>query len=352
MTQRITASRLRFLRIRKRRIALALGAVLLLVVAGVTAWWWSTSPTRGVDRRLVVEELRVLKEQRDALQAELEVAQQYSALLDRRPEGDVLLALPTPFVQRMVTGVIVGWFDRVDLHLTNLRVRKQGEVKARLGLLGRRRVGSYSLRLDVSDLRGRLEPGAPTLSFGGDTIGIVLPVRLSQGEGRGRMTFEWDSRGLANMVCGDLTTAENISGTVIPADYVARGRLKLSASNGGVLIDPDFPGLQLRLRIKPSAASVRALERTLADKSRLCDMALERANVEERILALVGRGFPVRIPQKFFRAVRLPVAIEGALPMADKRVEVRATPDTLVITPQAVWLAARIDVRRSQPSPP
>ena len=27
-------------------------------------------------------------------------------------------------------------------------------------------------------------------------------------------------------------------------------------------------------------------------------------------------------------------------------------PDTLVITPRAVWLAARIDVRRSQPSPP
>ncbi len=352
MTQRITASRLRFLRIRKRRIALALGAVLLLLVAGVTAWWWSTSPTRGVDRRVVVEELRVLREQRDALQAELEVAQQYSALLDRRPEGDVLLALPTPFVQRMVTGVIVGWFDRVDLHLTNLRVRKQGDVKARLGLLGRRRVGTYSLQLDVADLRGRLEPGAPTLSFGGDTIGIVLPVRLTQGEGRGRMAFEWDSRGLANVVCGDLTTAENIAGTVIPADYVARGRLRLSASNGGVLVDPDFPGLQLRLRIKPTAASVRALERTLAEKSRLCDMAVEKANVEERILGLVGRGFPVRIPQKFFRAVRLPVAIEGALPMADKRVEVRATPDTLVITPQAVWLAARIDVQRSQPTPP
>lgn len=352
MTPRITASRIRSLRIRKRRIALVLGGMLSLAVAGATAWWWSTSPTRGVDRRVVVEELRVLKEQRDALQAELEVAQQYSALLDRRPEGDVLLALPTPFVQRMVTGVIVGWFDRVDLHLTNLRVRKQGEVKARLGLLGRRRVGTYSLQLDVADLRGRLEPGAPTLSFGGDTIGIVLPVRLTQGEGRGRMTFEWDSRGLANMVCGDLTTSENIAGTVIPADYVARGRLKLSASNGGVLIDPDFPGLQLRLRIKPSAASVRALERTLAEKSRLCDMAVEKANVEERILALVGRGFPVRIPQKFFRAVRLPVAIEGALPMADKRVEVRATPDTLVITPQAVWLAARIDVQRSQPTPP
>lgn len=332
----------------KRRIALGIAAALTTSAVVFGIWWWRTSPTIGVDRAVLATEIQHLREQRDAMQAELEVAEQYSALLDRRPEGDVLIALPTPFMQRMVTGVIVGWFDKVDLHLTNLRVRKAGDVKARLSILGRRRVGSYALQLDVADLRGTLEPGAPTLTFGGDTVGIVLPVRLAHGEGRGRLAFDWDSRGLADAVCGDLSTAEQISGTVLPADYVARGRLRMSASEGGVLIDPDFPGLQLRLRIKPSAGSIKALERTLSEKGKLCDMALEKANVEERILALVGRGFPVKIPQKFFRAVRLPISIEGTVPLAARRVDVRATPDTLVITPQALWLAASIQVHRAR----
>ena len=113
-----------------------------------------------------------------------------SDLLDRRPPGDVVIALPTPFVDAVVRSVVTGWFHDVDLRLPRMRVRKAGEVKARLGILGRRTVGSYDLDVVLDKVRGRLQPEAPTLAFGGDTIRISVPVRVAAGTGIARVTCQ------------------------------------------------------------------------------------------------------------------------------------------------------------------
>ena len=334
-----------------RRSIFGLGSAALLAglaVAATIGWlnWRYQPPTAAMNVAEMRAEVDSLREQRDSLQTRLVDAQNQSDLLDRRPSGDVLIALPTAFVSSIMTDVITGWFHEVDLRLRNLHVGKDGTVKARLGVLGRRTVGDYALRIHIVEVTGRLEPDPPQLTFGGDSIGIVLPVRLVGGEGHGELTFDWDSRGLARAVCGDLTAERPIAGTVMPQRYIARGRLQLSASEGGVLADPEFPGLAMRLRIRPSPASLRALEILLESKGPLCDIATSKGNVETKVLELVGRGFLVKIPQKFFRPLRLPISVQEELPMLDRQVSLTATPDTLVITKQAVWISANVAVRR------
>jgi len=101
-----------------------------------------------------------------------------------------------------------------------------------------------------------------------------------------------------------------------------------------VLADPEFPGLAMRLRIRPSPAPLRALGTLLASKGPFCDIATSKGNVETKVLELVGRGFLVKIPQKFFLPLRLPISVQEELPMLDRQLSLTATPDTLVITKQ------------------
>lgn len=334
-----------------RRSVLGVGGIVfltLLGVGGIVAWlnWRFRPPTASVDTTALRREVLALRAEHDSLRTTLLEAQGKSDLLDRRPSGDVVVALPTPFVAGVVTDVVTGWFDEVDLHLRNIRVQKTGTVRTRLGFLGRRTVGDYTVKLHLLDVQGRLKPEIPVLTFGGDSVGVAMPVRLVGGAGHGRLALDWDARGLAKPICGDLAAEHAIEGTVLPQRYMARGRLHLTASAGGIMADPEFPGLSMRLLVRPSAASVQAMEALLESKGPLCDLATSKGNVERKIMELVGRGFLVKIPQKFFRPVRLPISLQEEISMLDKKVAITATPDTLIITPQAVWLSANVAVTR------
>jgi hypothetical protein len=339
-----------------RRLARWVVAV-LLVVAGLIVTttagliWWYRAPGLSDDPAALEREILALRASRDSVEARVRDRDIADELLARRPEGDVVLALPTPFVEALARDIVRGWFSAVDLRLRNLRVQKSGDVSARLGILGRRRVGSYALRLDLAEVQGTLSSGTPVLTFGGDRVGLTMPIRLVGGSGTGRATIAWESRGLARSVCGDVDASRPIEGTVAPANYVATGFLRLSATEGGFLIDPRFPGLSLRLKVRPSRRSVTALEELLASQGRLCNFAVDKANVEERILALVGRGFEVKIPQRFFRPVRVPISIDGAVPIVGTTLLLSATPDTLIITRHAVWLAANVAIKGAVKAP-
>ncbi len=334
----------------RRTLLWALGGAVTFaaLAAGGGALWlsWRYPPRREVaDRDTLRAEIATLAARRDSLRNVVFSESDTLALLDQAPEGDVLVALPKPFVQAIASDVVTGWFGNVDVHLRNLRVRKDGDVQARLSILGRRQVGSYHLDLRLHDVTGRLVPGAPALAFREDGIGVTLPVQLARGNGRGTIAFEWDSKGVARAVCGDLSVTRDISGAVRPGRYVARGRIVLSATNGTLVADPDFPALAMRLHVVPSEASLRLLRETLVSKGKLCDIAVGKANVDDRILALLERGFVVRIPQRLFRPVEFPIAVAAALPLEGRRMRVSVEPSNLRITAQALWLAAGVQVR-------
>ncbi len=327
----------------KRWIALGAGVVVGVPAAVLIGLGFRFQPRADRENPADVRrELARLTVTRDSLRALVSQAAATSDLLDQRPAGDIVIGLPTPFVESVVRSVVRGWFHDVDLRLPRMHVRNSGEIRAPLGILGRRTVGAYDLDVVLKDVHGRLQPDIPSLTFGGDTIHVTVPVRVAGGTGVARVTAAWRSKGLAGPVCGDLTATRDVTGQVRARSYVTRGRLVLSASGGTVFADPAFPGLRFRLFIDPAAESIAALDSLLASKGGLCGYAIGKSRASERIQEIVGHGFPVTIPQRFFRPIRLPVALETSVPVANREVALTVIPSALIVTRSTVWIAAAV----------
>jgi hypothetical protein len=328
-------------------ITIAVPATILAFLA-FSVWVWGPRESRlGEEREIIA-----LTVERDSLLRVVTEAAGHSAVLARFPVGDVVIGLPTPFVTDLVQDIAAAWFRDVELELHDVQVHKAGEVRARMGFLGRRRVGRYDLDLTLDEVRGRMRAGVPTLTYGGDVIGITLPVHISGGSATATLAFDWESKGLASPVCGDLAATRTVTGTVRPADHVARGRILLSARAGAIVADPEFPELAVRLFPVPDSASVAVLDSLLDTKGGLCGIAVDRFRPGARILELVERGFNVRIPQKFFRPIRLPIAVETALDVQERNLALAVRPRDLSVTPAMVWLGADVEIRPREPRAP
>lgn len=329
-----------------KRVMLIVLAIVVIVPLAAAGYLFAKYRPRASreDPAVVKREIATLTTERDSLATLVNGLVGKAELLNKIPAGDVLIGLPTPFVDQLVRDVVAGWFHDVELHLKGIRVRKAGEVKAKMGFLGKRTMGSYDLDLTLDDVRGRLQPGEPKLSFGGDIIRIGLPVRVAGGTGEATIAFVWDSKGMASPVCGDLAATKKVSGTVKKAEYNVQGRMVLSAVSGALMADPDFPELAVRLYVEPSEASLKTLDELLASKGGACGVAIGKAKVGERIRQLVEKGFNVKIPQKFFRPIRLPVAVETAVPMQNNRMGLKVTPSGLAVTPVIIWLGANVAI--------
>ena len=237
-----------------RRWILVTLAIVVAIPLAAVGWFFVNFRPKGLreDPAAVEREIAALTVERDSLRTVVAGLSERSALLKGRPQGDVLIGLPTPFVSALVRDVVAGWFHDVELHLKGIHVRKAGEVKANMSIFGRRSVGTYDLDLTLDDVRGQLQPGEPKLTFGGDIIRIGLPVRVVGGTGKATIAFVWDSKGMASPVCGDLKATRQVSGTVRKAEYDVQGRMVLSAVSGAIMADPDFPELAVRLFVEPS----------------------------------------------------------------------------------------------------
>ncbi len=331
----------------RRRIVIAICAVVLVPALGLLVFAARYRPKwEREDPATVQRETVQLQQQRDSLRTIVYDAAATSDLLDEQPKGDVVIGLPTPLVDLVVRKVVTGWFHDVDVRLPQLRVRKTGEVKAKLGIFGRRTVGEFNLDMLLDDVQGRLQAGVPDMTFGGDVIKLAIPVRVAAGTGVAHITADWKSRGLAGSVCRDETIKRDVTGQVRAREYVARGQLNLQALDGTIMADPDFPELAIRLFVDPSRGSVAALDSLMAEKDGLCGYAVDKARASERIQALVGRGFRVKIPQRFFRPVRLPVAVATSVPVRDREVGLAVTASGLAVTPSVMWVGANVTVIR------
>ena len=333
----------------KKFILVALAIIVIVPAAAVGYLALKYRPRASREDPAAVErEIASLKAQRDSFLTRGDSVLKNAELLQRIPAGDLLIGLPTPFVDQLVRDIINGWFHDVELHLKGLHVRKAGEVKAKL-VFKKRSIGSYDLDLTLDDVRGKLQPGEPKLAFGGDIIRIALPLRVAGGSGTATVKFVWDSKGVASPVCGDLAATKTVSGTVRRADYDIQGRMVLSAVSGAIMADPDFPELAVRLFVDPSEESIKVLNDLLATKGGACGIAVDKAKVGDRILDLVGKGFVVKIPQKFFRPIRLPIAVETSVPVQDNRLALKVTPSGLAVTPAIIWLGANVSLGAAVP---
>ena len=315
---------------------------LIALAVGLAAWQFRVLSPRPLAADVAADVAKLTIE-RDALRARLWAASDTSGPVAGHPQGDVLLGVPTSFVRSIINDAVTGWFNEVDLHIVNVVIHTQDSVNATIGPFGEHQVGYYTLAIHLNDVRGRLMPGLPALTFGGDAVKIALPV-MAEGKGSARLTFTWISRGLARPVCGNLSAVRTVAGRVRPDTAVLRGLVRLSAKEGTLEADPHFPNLALTLRIVPTPASIAALDSVIHSRGGLCGVFIRRAHAFKQVVDLVQDGFVVHIPQRFFRPLRLPMAVETSVPVQGHALRLTVRPNALVITPGMIWLGTAVAV--------
>jgi hypothetical protein len=322
-----------------RRAAWALAVVVALGV-GALAWlrWRGSDRGPGSTAAAVAQ----LSEERTRLRDTLRELLTASDVLDfsLAPPGNILVGVPTSFTKKFVAQLLTGLFSEVRLHLTNLKAHHEDDVKARV-LFAQRMVGHFVLDVDIKDIRAVLRPGEPELQFGGDKIHIRLPVTVSEGRGNASVRFQWDGKGIAGAVCGDLDVSPDVSSDVAPATYIVEGDFLLSAEGDTVLGKPRFGEIVLRVTLLPGEKTWATLAAAVADvkedKNGICGMALQKVDIKAIVQKIIDKGFAVKLPAKLFREIALPAAVEQSVTFKGHTVSLDARPLGLHVTESMLW---------------
>lgn len=259
--------------------------------------------------------------------------------------GDVVFAVRSDFAKDVIAEVVARYFDRVVVDLREIAVARQGSVEKDTPL-GHMRVGDWTADLQVERASGVLRAGRPEVRFQRDNrVAIALPLRLEEGDGRARLHFAWDSRGLANLVCRDFEAHENIRGSVRAEEYLVDGSLTLEATPDALSVRPDFPD-RFRIKLDLNPASWQDVRSRLEQEDRVlrCGLPLDADRTLSQLRELTEHGFDVRLPEKLFRTVRLPAQIASSVQIGGYELGVEVSQQSLRLTPEVVWYGASANV--------
>jgi len=317
----------------KRALWTALATAVLLLAGYLYGRFW---------RAPGEEELERLRQERRILSERLQKRLADKAPLPQAAQADVLVGIPARLAERFVGEVVTSLFSDVKLTLRDLEVRKEGELRGRI-FLGRRRFGSYVLSVSLDEVKAVLRAGRPRLDFAGDRVGVALPVTLAEGSVRGRLQLSWDGRGLAGAVCGDLKLDDEVSGTVASAVYTLKGGFRLAADGAMLVARPEFEDMKIDLRVEPSAATWELMDKAIERRGAVCRAALRAADIPDKVRALIGRGFAVKLPRGFVPVVRLPVELKLPLDLEGSGLRIRVRPGALAVTRSRLWYGAEVE---------
>jgi hypothetical protein len=327
----------------KRVAVYALGAA--LAAAGLAWGFWLLKREPGPS----LAQMAALRAERQRLQdrflAQSEGMRELS--LREAPAAGLLIGIPTEFSRTLAEQVVAGVFGRVTLRLRNLKVSKTDEVQARV-LFAQRTLGQFVLDVSIPEVVGTLRPRQPQVTFDKNRLGVRLDVALLEGRGTALVQLRWDSRGLANAVCGDMSAARAMEGTVAPSQYTIQGSFALTADRGAILLKPRFREVALNVRVQPSQDAWVAVDSLIDQQSSLCRTALRRVDVKQKLQEMVDRGFTVKLPPQLFREIRLPAGVRQSLEMQGLALTLDIRPVGVVVTPLRLWYGANVEARRSK----
>jgi hypothetical protein len=326
----------------KRAILVLL--VLALAGAGLLAWLRLRRPPLAPPPTL--SRLAELRAERDALQGRVRdavLARGEKSMLDA-PKGGLMVGIPTSFTASVVEQVVTGLFGETTLTLRNLKVHKEGDVKAKM-LIRKKRLGAYVLDVNIHEVQGVLRPGKPTLRFGRNRIDIDLPVQLAEGSGNAELKFKWDSKAMAAKVaCGDVDVTREVHGGVIPEDYHVSGHFGIASAGPAIVLSPQFPDLAVRIYVDPSEQAWAIVDEVVKARRKGCEIALNKVDIKEKLGGILGRGFNVKIPQKIFKPIRLPAGVSQSLEVQGIQLALQVKPTGVLVSNNRIWYGADVDL--------
>ena len=115
-------------------------------------------------------ELDQLEDQNADLTARLMGLAAADARTARLPEGDLVLVVPTAFLENLIERVFTDVASRLELTLSGLHVHKALTVRKGIPL------GDMVIDIDIHEVRARLAPGKPEIRFGGNQAEMTSPA--------------------------------------------------------------------------------------------------------------------------------------------------------------------------------
>ncbi len=290
------------------------------------------------------KEIGALARERDLLRARVGDLMGRDPRFAGMPETTVRVGIPTSLARALIERVLGGVADQVTLELRHMRARKEGTVKKIVT------IGTYSLDVDVTRVRGQLRTGRPELTFGGDQVAVVLPISVASGTGEAKVRFIWDGKNVGGAVCGDLDVTRDVSGSVKQSTHSVKGTLALAARDGRILATPRFPTTRVRLEVEPSKESWATVQRLLDEKDGVCGFLVDKIDITKVVRDSLAKGFSVRLPTEKLKPVAVPVGIEPQIAVAGQTLSFGVQLGGLAVTEHALWIGANVTVTRA-PAP-
>jgi hypothetical protein len=265
--------------------------------------------------------------------------------LQGMPTTGVRVGVPTSLARTMIERLAGGFVDSVTLRLTNLKVKKSGNVKKVIT------IGHYDLDVVIAEVTGHLKTGKPRVQFGGDRVALSLPVRIASGTGNANIRFKWDGKNVSGAVCGDMEVDQDVAGSVKPEEYAVAGALQLTATAREILASPKFPVIKVNLKVEPSAESWAAVQAILDSKGGVCGYVVDKVDIRSVLEGLIGKGFNVRLPTEKIKPMAVPVGIAPTMKVRDEVLRIDVKVSDLAITEHMLWLGADVKLGEVEARP-
>jgi hypothetical protein len=252
--------------------------------------------------------------------------------------------MPTSLTASIVEQVVTGLFGETTLTLKNLKVHKEGDVKAKM-LVRKKRLGQYVLDVDIHEVQGILRPAKPTMKFGRNRVELTLPVKLAEGSGNADLRFKWDSKAFsANVVCGDIDVTKKVYGGVIPEDYKVEGSFAIAAKGEAIQLTPSFPDLAVRIFVDPSEQAWAVVDEVIKQQRAGCEVALNKVDIKQKLADILQRGFNVKIPQKIFKPIKLPAGVSQSLEVQGIKLALEVKSTGILVARERIWYGADVNL--------
>lgn len=316
-------------------------AVLMVVVYGGAC---ARKPSSS-QRQAWSQELALLQAEQDSLRQRAAVLVKDDARIQGLPKGEVVVAIPTAFLTSVIDRLFTDVVSNVTLSLGGIRVHAAQTVKKVVT------IGEFVVDVEVTQITGKLRPGRPVITFGGNQISLQLPIELTEGYGEASIHFVWDGKNVAGATCGDMDITQKVSGNVIPASYEVSGALSLEIRDQQALAVPVFPEQKVNIRVTPSKESWAAINAILAEKGGVCGWVLEKVDVPKILTNLVEvKGFNVKLPLHKVKPLTLPAGVSETVKVGDRALALTVRRNSLRIDPDAIWYGASVTLTSPAPA--
>ena len=285
-------------------------------------------------------EIARLTAEQDSLRAHAAAIVARDPRIQALPQGDVVVSVPTAFVEEVLVRVFAEVADNITLRLTGIKAHVSKSVKKIVT------IGHFTVDVRVDEVLGELRPQKPDMSFDGGRIGLRLPVEVHRGTGAATIHFVWDGKNVAGAACGDMDITQKVSGTVIPARYVVSGALDLAMKDNHIVGTPRLPVTKVNLKVRPSKESWAAINKILDPRSGLCGFVIDKVDVPTLLEDLVQKkGFNVTLPFHKLRPFTIPGGVSDSVSVQGRVVAVEATSNMLRIDPDAILYGANVSLK-------